>query len=234
MPSSAFPHPPRSTLFPYTTLFRSLFHALGIVLMGNDVLSPGINLIWLALTLLAAWCIGSVRGLGSTSMLAAALVMATPMMVGSNAGDRKSTRLNSSHMSISYAVFCFPAPTALYTLSLHDALPISVPRARHRADGQRRSLAGHQPHLARAHVACGLVYRFCPGVGLHVDAGGGARHGDADDGRQQRRRSEEHTSELQSHVNLVCRLLLSRTHRALHSFPTRRSSDLCSTRSASC
>src|SRR5436305_688633 len=68
-------------LYPATS---ELFHALGIVLMGNDVLSPGINLIWLALTLLAAWCIGSVRGLGSTSMLAAALVMATPMMVGSN------------------------------------------------------------------------------------------------------------------------------------------------------
>jgi hypothetical protein len=70
-------------LYPATS---ELFHALGIVLMGNDVLSPGINLIWLALTLLAAWCIGSVRGFGSTSMLAAALVMATPMMVGSNAG----------------------------------------------------------------------------------------------------------------------------------------------------
>jgi hypothetical protein len=70
-------------LYPATS---ELFHALGIVLMGNDVLSPGINLIWLALALLAAWCIGSVRGFGSTSMLAAALVMATPMMVGSNAG----------------------------------------------------------------------------------------------------------------------------------------------------
>jgi hypothetical protein len=70
-------------LYPAT---GELFHALGIVLMGNDVLSPGINLIWLALTLLAAWCIGSLRGFGSTSMLAAALVMTTPMMVGSNAG----------------------------------------------------------------------------------------------------------------------------------------------------
>ena len=70
-------------LYPATS---ELFHALGIVLMGNDVLSPGINLIWLALTLLAAWCIGSVRGVGSMSMLAAALVMATPMMVDSNAG----------------------------------------------------------------------------------------------------------------------------------------------------
>src|SRR5438034_606902 len=41
--------------------------------------------------------------------------------------DRKSTRLNSSHTVISYAVFCLkaPAPTAISTLSLHDALPIS-------------------------------------------------------------------------------------------------------------
>jgi hypothetical protein len=70
-------------LYPATA---ELFHALGIALMGNDVLSPGINLIWLATTLLACWCIGSVRGLGFTSMLAAALVMVTPMMVGSNAG----------------------------------------------------------------------------------------------------------------------------------------------------
>src|SRR5438270_98214 len=41
-------------------------------------------------------------------------------------------------------------------------------------------------------------------------------------------RSEEHTSELQSQSNLVCRLLLESigVHRGLHSFPTRRSSDL--------
>src|SRR5690348_10700518 len=40
--------------------------------------------------------------------------------------DRKSTRLNSSHPSISYAVFCLknPATSDIYTLSLHDALPI--------------------------------------------------------------------------------------------------------------
>ena len=70
-------------LYPATS---ELFHSLGILLMGNDVLSPGINLIWLGLTLLAAWCLGSVRGLGPTSMLAAALVIATPMMFDSNAG----------------------------------------------------------------------------------------------------------------------------------------------------
>src|ERR1035441_8264596 len=40
--------------------------------------------------------------------------------------DRKSTRLNSSHLGISYAVFFFndTATTEIYTLSLHDALPI--------------------------------------------------------------------------------------------------------------
>src|SRR5699024_6786560 len=40
--------------------------------------------------------------------------------------DRKSTRLNSSHVSISYAVFCLTGPTSpqFYTPSLHDALPI--------------------------------------------------------------------------------------------------------------
>src|SRR5690242_15370847 len=45
-----------------------------------------------------------------------------------NAEDRKSTRLNSSHMSISYAVFCLKPhapPRALHS-SLHDALPISA------------------------------------------------------------------------------------------------------------
>src|SRR3989338_8198360 len=44
------------------------------------------------------------------------------------ARDRKSTRLNSSHSSISYAVFFFndTATTEIYTLSLHDALPILI------------------------------------------------------------------------------------------------------------
>jgi hypothetical protein len=87
----------RYTYFDYLTglypATSELFHALGIVLMGNDVLSPGINLVWLALTLLAAWCVGSLRGSGSTSLLAVALVMATPMMVGSNAGTADSDLL---------------------------------------------------------------------------------------------------------------------------------------------
>src|SRR6266571_470019 len=65
------------------------------------------------------------------------------------------------------------ATTEIYTLSLHDALPISLPLLvdpRLHAGGYRRAVPGRR-------------------VGSP-------------------RRSEEHTSELQSHVNLVCRLLL--------------------------
>src|SRR5438132_2525441 len=66
--------PPRSTLFPYTTLFRSLLAPP----LGYLSYAWGAHL----LTLGCAW-----RGSGG-------------------ARDRKSTRLNSSHTVISYAVFC--------------------------------------------------------------------------------------------------------------------------------
>ena len=97
-------------LYPATS---ELFHALGIVLMGNDVISPGINLIWLALTLLAAWCIGSVRGFGSMSMLAAALVMATPMMVGSNAGTADNDLLGVFFVMTALALWMRTADTPM-------------------------------------------------------------------------------------------------------------------------
>src|SRR5438034_4412234 len=71
--------PPRSTLFPYTTLFRS---ALDLV----DVAAGRLDCFW-ELTL-APWDV------------AAGVVLVR------EAGDRKSTRLNSSHTVISYAVFC--------------------------------------------------------------------------------------------------------------------------------
>src|SRR5476649_261204 len=182
--------PPRSTLFPYTTLFRSCRRVCKVV-------SP------------------------------------TPrfgvFIIRSKARDRKSTRLNSSHTVISYAVFCLkkkkhsfagsPKPytisrkvpqsqrqrasnpfscswrpasvtrlcvttisksrifffndtatTEIYTLSLHDALPI-----------YHQVVGVHLLEQVEIFLAIG-------GVGVH--------------------RSEEHTSELQSHSELVCRLLL--------------------------
>src|SRR3712207_7375681 len=81
------------------------------------------------------------------------------------------------------------ATTEIYTLSLHDALPISAqagPRASPRAGGA---------HRERRQLLCA--------IGGHGWRGQGCR------GRV-RRRSEEHTSELQSRQYLVCRLLLEK------------------------
>src|SRR5690606_17802359 len=155
------------------------------------------------------------------------------------AKDRKSTRLNSSHVKISYAVFCLkkkkekrggahqdcssldlsvravrrsqhsprrrtsqpepipssvipallhdPATPEISTLSLHDALPI----CRGRAD----------PRVSRARPA---------GAGRHDQRREVADHPPIARSRQ---RSEEHTSELQSRENLVCRLLLEKKKR---------------------
>src|SRR3989442_933853 len=195
--------PPRSTLFPYTTLFRS-----------PDADAPDAK--------------------RERDKLAALVEREGPE-------DRKSTRLNSSHVRISYAVFCLKkknisqsgeqnfsgrtegalanqaktqvehwlrllrlqprslavsrrwslpglrrqtdssaiffffndtATTEIYTLSLHDALPIS-----RRGRSRREARAGQARGAGRARR---------PG------------------------RSEEHTSELQSRPHLVCRLLLEK------------------------
>src|SRR5690349_23013205 len=86
------PRPPRSTLFPYTTLFRS-----GRVMLAapdDDPFEGGI-VIWADLNRqreVPAVVIGQ-RVLGAED-------------VERQLRDRKSTRLNSSHVEISYAVFC--------------------------------------------------------------------------------------------------------------------------------
>src|SRR3712207_8971216 len=81
--------PPRSTLFPYTTLFRSA------VLVGSEGLGDGV----LVDAQVAEQRLGR-RTVGR-------LVHVCPAEEAGLAGpDRKSTRLNSSHANISYAVFC--------------------------------------------------------------------------------------------------------------------------------
>src|SRR5690242_21154644 len=84
------PRPPRSTLFPYTTLFRSRVDNT-ILLQGEDTLGELIR----AFASDAETCL-----FGTLSLWQGVDVP------GSACQDRKSTRLNSSHMSISYAVFC--------------------------------------------------------------------------------------------------------------------------------
>src|SRR5438270_8613959 len=74
--------PPRSTLFPYTTLFRSIVLPFGSI-EQHAYLSLGVDMI-----------------LSERVSVEAAEPLGVPVL------DRKSTRLNSSHSQISYAVFC--------------------------------------------------------------------------------------------------------------------------------
>src|SRR5690242_21091428 len=78
-----------------------------------------------------------------------------------------------------FFLFNDTATTEIYTLSLHDALPIWL-------DGFKRDLVADGPDLISTGETVSLRWR------------------------RALMRSEEHTSELQSHVNLVCRLLLEK------------------------
>jgi len=73
-------------LTPFYPATAEMLHGLGIVLLGRDTLSPGINLVWLGLTLLAAYCIGRPRGVGAATTIGAVLAMGTTMMDYSQAG----------------------------------------------------------------------------------------------------------------------------------------------------
>jgi hypothetical protein len=64
-----------------------LLHGIGIVFLKTDFLSPLINLMWVALCLLAAWCIGRPYAIGGVTVLGAAVVLDSEMMVGSQAGQ---------------------------------------------------------------------------------------------------------------------------------------------------
>src|SRR5947209_11207434 len=90
-----FRGPSRSTLFPYTTLFRSML--TGELVRADEALRIGLaNRVYPAAEVHAR-----------THELAAAIAQGPPLVHRAvKRADRKSTRLNSSHANISYAVFC--------------------------------------------------------------------------------------------------------------------------------
>src|SRR3712207_8692549 len=98
--------PPRSTLFPYTTLFRS-------DVMGRDVVL--------------------VSSADETAFEARSILGEAGLTSGAGR-DRKSTRLNSSHANISYAVFCLKKQKPQ-----HSAQPLARFRPSPRSCRQRRS-----------------------------------------------------------------------------------------------
>src|SRR3712207_7921894 len=80
--------PPRSTLFPYTTLFRSFYRDLPLGFAGS----------------VTSWLRPDLRATRRNTYYRLLGMDLTHGLDGNR--DRKSTRLNSSHANISYAVFC--------------------------------------------------------------------------------------------------------------------------------
>src|SRR5690349_24231207 len=98
--------PPRSTLFPYTTLFRSPLAAAGFPihrLSGDSVamLAPYAEAMF-----------------GGATPIASLRILLDHYLI-----DRKSTRLNSSHVEISYAVFCLKKKKHITLIPLRMFLP---------------------------------------------------------------------------------------------------------------
>src|SRR3712207_7173212 len=96
--------PPRSTLFPYTTLFRSRGVRLLLAPRGRVVALVRVDV-----------AVGGLEGLvaGLQVVLVHRPVLPTR--------DRKSTRLNSSHANISYAVFCLKKKKNYFHLYSHNS-----------------------------------------------------------------------------------------------------------------
>src|SRR2546430_9228162 len=92
--------PPRSTLFPYTTLFRSRAFPTG----SADARGPAFATLH-----------------GSIQLAMAAAAQGRDVPAGQ---DRKSTRLNSSHSQISYAVFCLKKKNEV----LHSGVTVAINR----------------------------------------------------------------------------------------------------------
>src|SRR3712207_7181120 len=92
--------PPRSTLFPYTTLFRSRLVVAEVIDEGVGIRRSDLNKIFEPFYTTKP----PGRGTGLGLSVCYAIVSA----------DRKSTRLNSSHANISYAVFCLKKKKVTY------------------------------------------------------------------------------------------------------------------------
>src|SRR5207237_10869555 len=108
----------------------------------------------------------------------------------------------SPGLPFSFFVHSPSPPPQIYTLSLHDALPIYLVERRHQLAVRAARRAGQHQRERRD--------RDAPVRDRDAQLAGDLVH----------RRSEEHTSELQSHLNLVCRLLLEKKKQKIHNRST--------------
>src|SRR5260370_1394534 len=117
--------PPRSTLFPYTTLFRS---SRTSAIAAENWRAARASFLTSSASRIRDATVTSARSAprSCSSRTRSKILTFVNRRLADVVEDRKSPRLNSSHTCISHAVLFFndTATTEIYTLSLHDALPI--------------------------------------------------------------------------------------------------------------
>src|SRR3712207_7088795 len=101
--------PPRSTLFPYTTLFRSDEQRFLVRLLTGELRQGALE--GVVLDAIATAADVPAPAVRRAFMLSGSLPETAATALDGGSGDRKSTRLNSSHANISYAVFCLEKKT---------------------------------------------------------------------------------------------------------------------------
>jgi hypothetical protein len=134
-----------------------LIHAGGIMLFGNDFLSPLLNLAWLGLALFAGWCIGRPYGSSASSLAAVAAVMAANLLVSRQPGNA-----NNDVVAI-----------ALFLSSV--ALLVNANRVRERISGGVLVVAGLAAGLALGTKLTVVPPVLALTVGVIVIAGAGER-----------------------------------------------------------
>jgi hypothetical protein len=123
----------------YYPLNSELLHSIGMVVLGNDLTSPLLNFGWMAVALLAAWCIGRPLGLAAVALLGSIVVIDSDMMLV-QAGNAPSDIV---------ALACLLAAIAiLFSDQLGDGQVLAL---------QQRRLAVSPGPLAVAALAAGLA-----------------------------------------------------------------------------
>jgi hypothetical protein len=133
-----------------------LLHSAGVLFLGNDFLSPLINIGWMALCLLAAWSFGRAYGAGAAAVLALALVLDANMLLLYQPGDAKNDT------------------AGLFFLLASAAILVNAEAQRRAAAGAARPIAGGAPEAeppARAFHSGGPALRAALPTGALVVAG---------------------------------------------------------------
>ena len=122
----------RFTDVEYLTAFYpatgELLHGVGIVLFGRDLLSPVLNVGFLGLTLLAAWCVGRSRGAAPAALLGATVALSLPMLRSSQGGTAANDVVGIFFLLASAALWMdnSHSPGGIALAGLSAGLAISV------------------------------------------------------------------------------------------------------------